>query len=108
MPELTVKGHELAFSAINMNFSLVPLLMIPVTFTIGLIFHKKPMLTFLFAMVVFQIFFALSMVSKLTIMNWRVQIGLMHIIIMLLCSWAVFIAVLRYVSMRCCLVSQGK
>lgn len=104
MPELTVRGHEFAFNSLDMKFSPVPLLMIPVTFTIGLIFHKKPMLTFLFAMVVFQIFFALSLVSKLTIMNWRVQIDLVHIIIMLLFSWAIFIAVLRYISMRCCLV----
>ncbi len=108
MPELTVRGHEFAFNALDMKFSPVPLLMIPVTFTIGLIFHKKPMLTFLFAMVLFQIVFAMSLVSKLTIMNWRVQIGLMHIIIMLLCSWALFVAVLRYISMRSCLVSQGK
>ncbi|MCK5342390.1 MAG: hypothetical protein KAR20_03250, partial [Candidatus Heimdallarchaeota archaeon] len=107
MLELTIRGHEFAFNALDMKFSPVPLLMIPVTFTIGLIFHKKPLLTFLFAMVLFQIVFALSIVSKLTIMNWRVQIGLMHIIIMLLISWSLFITTLRYISMRCCLVKQS-
>ncbi len=57
MPKLTVRGHEFAFNALDMKFSPVPLLMIPVTFTIGLIFHKKPTLTFLFAMVLFHSFF---------------------------------------------------
>lgn len=108
MPQLTVKGHDFAFKSLNMKFSLVPLLMIPVTLTMGLIFYKKPMLIIVLAIVLFQIFFAMSIVSNLTIMNWCVQIGLVHIIIMLLCSWAIFVAVLRRVSMRGSLVSQGR
>ena len=104
MPQLTVRGREFVFDALNMEFSPVPLLMIPLTFTISLVFHKKPMLAMLFAIILFQILFAMSIVSKLTIMNWRVQIGLVHIIIMLLCSWAIFIVVLRRISMRCCIV----
>jgi len=106
MPQLTVKGHEFAFKALNMNFTSVPFLMIPVTLTIGLIFYKKPMLTMLLAMVLFQILFTFSILINLK--NWPVQIGPVHIIIMLLCSWAVFVAVLRYISMRCCLVNQGR
>jgi len=107
MPQLTVKGHDFAFKSLNMNFTLIPFLMIPVTLTMGLIFYKKPMLTIVLAIVLFQIFFAMSIVSKLTIMNWRVQIGLMQIIIMLLISWTLFIMTLRYISMRCCLVKQS-
>ncbi len=108
MPPLTVKGYEFTFNAFNMNFSLVPLLMIPVVLTIGLIFYKKPMLVMIFAVVIFQILFVLSMIEGLTIMNVQVRIGLVHIIIMFLCSWAVFVGVLRYISMRCCLVTQGR
>ena len=106
MPQLTVKGHDFAFKALNMNFTPVPFLMIPVTLTIGLIFYKKPMLTMLLAMVLFQILFTFSIFINLK--NWPVQIGPVHIIIMLLCSWAVFVAVLRHISMRCCLVNQGR
>jgi hypothetical protein len=108
MPQLTVKGHEFTFDAVGMNYSLIPFMMIPITFTIGLIFHKKPMLAFLFVMIVFQILFAMSIVSELTVMNTKVLIEQRHIIIMLLCAWAMFIAVLRYISMRCCLAGQGK
>ncbi|MCK5023134.1 MAG: hypothetical protein KAS04_03100 [Candidatus Aenigmarchaeota archaeon] len=107
MPPLTVKGHEFTYNPFNMNFSLVPFMMIPITLTTGLIFYKKPRLAMLCAIVVFQIFFALSILGKLTIMNWRMQIGLMHIIIMLLISWTLFITTLRYISTRCCLVKQS-
>ena len=108
MPQLTVRGQEYTFEALNLNFSVVPFLLIPVALTIGLIFHKKPILHMLLVMVIFQILFAFSIVRKLTIMGWPVQIGPVHVMIMMLCGWAVFIAVLRYVSMRCCLVSQSR
>jgi len=109
MPQLTVGGQEFTFNALNMNLSFAPFLMAPVALTIGLIFHKKPILTMmLLVMVLFQIPFALYFVGKLTITSWPVQIGPVHVMIMLLCSWAVFIVVLRYISMRCCLVSQGR
>ena len=70
-------------------------------------YHKKPMLKMVLVIVLFQSLFVMSIVSKLIIMNWRVEIGLVHLIIMLLCSWTLFVGVLRYISMRCCLVSQG-
>jgi len=73
-----------------------------------LIFYKKPMLVMIFAVVIFQILFVLSMTEGLTIMNVQVRIGMVHIIIAFLCSWAVFVGVLRYISMRCCLVGQGR
>ncbi len=104
MPQLTVKGHELTFIAINIKFSLVPFLMIPATLTICLIFHKKPMLKILLVIILFQILFVICIFEK----NVLMRIGLMHIIIMLLCSWAIFVAVLRYISMRCCLTGQGR
>ena len=108
MPQLTIRGHEFTFNALNIYLSLVPFFMIPVTFTIGLISHKKPMLKIVLVIGLFQILFAMSIIGELTIMNWRVQISFMHIIIMLLCSWTVFVAVLRYISMHCCLVSQSR
>ena len=107
MPQLTIGGHEFTFNGVNIYLSLVPFFMIPVTFTIGLICHKKPMLKIVLVIVLFQILFAMSIISNLTIMNRVVQIGPVHLIIMLLCAWAIFVGVLRHISMRCCLVSQG-
>ena len=108
MPQLTVRGHEFTFDALDMKFSIVPFVMIPVTLTIGLIFYKKPMLMFVFVIVVFQIVFAMSIIGDATIMNVPIRIEQRHIIIMLLCSWTMFVGVLRYISMRCCLVNQGR
>jgi len=106
MPQLTVKGHDFAFKALNMKFSLVPLLMIPVTLTMGLIFYKKPMLAMLFVIVLFQILFFLIVFQNLK--NCPVPIGSVHVIIAFVCSWAMFVAVLRYVCMKGSLVGQGK
>lgn len=108
MPQVTFKGHEYAFKALNMNFAIVPLLMIPLTLIIGLIFYKKPVLTILLAIILFQIFFALGIIGDLTIMNVPLRIGLSHMTILLIFNWAIFVAVLRHISMRSCLVSQSK
>jgi len=108
MPQLTAKGHEFTFDALDMNYLLVPFVMIPITFTIGLIFHKKPLLAFLLAMMIFQVFFAFAVFSSLTVANRLIRIEMSHIIVMLLCSWTMFVGVLRYISMRCCLIGQGK
>jgi len=108
MPQLTISGYECTFNAIDLNLCFVPLLMIPITLTIGLIFHKKPMLSFLFVILLFQIsFVVMGMVKNSMIMDHK-KIGPAHIIIMLILSWTIFIAVLRYISMRCRLVTQNK
>ena len=108
MPQLTIRGHEFTFNALNIYLSLLPFFMIPVTLTIGLISHKKPMLKIALVIGLFQILLAMSIIGEVTIMNWRMQIGPVHLIIMLLCSWTIFVGVLRHISMRCCLVSQGR
>jgi len=108
MPQLTIKGHDFIFAPLDMKFALVPLVMIPITFTIGLIFHKKPLLAFLLAMVIFQVFFAFAVLSSLTVANRLIRIEMSHIIVTLPCSWAMFVGLLRYISMRCCLIGQGK
>jgi len=105
MPPLTVKGHEFTFSALNINYSVMPILMIPLMYTIALIFHKKPILTMFFAMIVFQVFFITSIVSNLKIRNYPVHITPMHIAIMLPLVWAIFITTLRRISMKACLTN---
>ncbi|GEM_PF-809469 len=106
LPELTIKGYTAVFNALSIKLFFLPLLMIPITFAIGLVFHKKPMLAMVFVVVVFQILFFLSIFQNLK--NCLVPIGSVHVIIAFVCSWAVFVAVLRYVCMKRSLVGQGK
>lgn len=106
LPELTIKSHTAVFNALNIKLFFPPLLMIPITFAIGLVFHKKPMLRMLFVIVLFQIMVILSAFQNLK--NCPVPIGPVHVIIAFVCSWAVFVAVLRYVCMKRSLVGQGK
>jgi len=103
MPPLTVKGHELIFDALNINYSVTPLVMMPLMFTINLFCYKKPMLAMFLAMIIFQLFFISSIVGTLTIMNRHIQITPLHMIIMIPFAWAIFIATLRYICMRTCL-----
>lgn len=103
LPELTIKGYTVAFNALNINLFFIPLFMIPVAFTIGLIFYKKPILVMIFVMMIFIFMFTSEIFRPHH--NQLIQIGPIHIIIMLLSSWAVFVAVLRHICMRRCLVS---
>ena len=108
MPQLSVKGHELTFSSMNMDVCLVPLVMIPVALIIGLVVQKNRVLKMVLIMILFQILFVFSMFKKPESMNWLVQIGPVYVMIIFLCCWGLFVAVLRRISMRCCLVGQTK
>ncbi len=108
MPQLSVKGHDLTFSSMNMDVCLVLLVIIPVALTIGLIFHKNRILKMVLVMILFQILFVFSMFKKPESVNWLVQIGPVYVMIIFLCCWGLFVAVLRYISMQCCLVGQTK
>lgn len=108
LPELTIKGVTFVFHALSIKLFFMPLLMIPVTLAIGLIFHKKLILAMFLAIVYFQILFFFNIVKDLTIMNVPVRIGPVHIMIMLLCSWTFFVAVSHHVCIRRCLAGQGR
>ncbi|MDD5697647.1 MAG: hypothetical protein PHH77_03430 [Victivallaceae bacterium] len=99
LPELTIKGKTFVFHALDIQLFFVPLLMLPVILTIFLISHKRPALAIflvtLFLMILIQPF-VLVIATHLA----------PAVIIMLLCGiWGGFAAVLRYISMRRCLVS---
>ena len=101
MPDLTIKGHKFVFNALNINLFFVPLVLIPVTFTIGLIFHKKPLLTMIFTMVIFMFSITSGIFSVRD--NQLIQISPMLIVTMLLCSWILFVLTLRYICVKRCL-----
>jgi len=105
MPPLIVKGHEFTFNALNINFAHVPFLITPVSLTIGLIFPNKPMLRIICVIVLFQISFLGIFLHH---QGFPVQIGPLHVIILLFCTWTLFISVLHRISYRRCLVKHTK
>jgi len=104
MPDITLRGRTFIFQAMDIELFFVPLLMIPIVFTIQLIFYRKPILMMWLIMLVFVMLFIASI-------SWHKQlissINPMFIIGGLVLSWGTFLLVLCYVCMRRCLVGQG-
>jgi hypothetical protein len=104
MPDITLRGSTFTFHAMNIELFFVPLLMIPIVFTIQLIFYRKPILMMLLIMLVFVMLF-------ITSISWQKQlissINPMFIIGGLVLSWGTFLLVSRYICMRRSLVGQG-
>jgi hypothetical protein len=105
MPDITLRGRTFIFHAMNIQLFFVPLLMIPIVFSIQLIFYRRPIFIVLSVMLVFMLLFT-------TVIIWREQlsevINPMYIVSPVVLSWVLFLLVLRYVCMRRCLVGQGR
>ena len=99
MPDITLRGRTFAFYAMNIELFFIPLLMIPIVFTIQLIFYRKPIFMMLLIMLLFMLLF------------WHEQFGAvinpMYIVSPVVLSWVLFLLVLRYVCTRRSLVGQG-
>ncbi|MBA7657124.1 hypothetical protein ES703_65055 [subsurface metagenome] len=104
MPDITLRGRTFAFHTMNIELFFIPLLMIPIVFTIQLIFYRRPIYIVLSIMLVFVPLFV-------TGIFWHKQlskvINPMYIVSPVVLSWVLFTVVLRYVCMRRCLVGQG-
>ncbi len=98
MPDITLRGRTFAFHAMNIELFFIPLLMIPIVFTIQLIYYRKPVVMMVLIMLMFMLLF------------WHEQFGAvinpMYIVSPVVLSWVLFLLVLRYVCMRRCLVGQ--
>ncbi len=99
MPDITLRGSTFTFHAMNIELFFVPLFMIPIAFTIQLIFYRKPIFMMLLIMLLFMLLF------------WHEQFGAvinpMYIVSPVVLSWVLFTLVLRYVCMRRCLARKG-
>lgn len=104
MPDITLRDITFAFHAMNIELFFIPLLMIPIVFTIQLIYYRKPVVMMVLIMLVFMLLFA-------TALFWHKQlsgmINPMSIVILVALSWVLFTLVLRYVCTRRSLVGQG-
>jgi len=103
LPELTIKGETFVFCALNIKLFFVPLLIIPITLTIGLILHKSPILAMFLTVISFLALFSFNTVSQLTPAVSR-DFSPAAIIMLFCVTWGIFTAVLRYITMRRCLV----
>jgi len=105
MPDITLRGNTFTFHAMIIELFFIPLLMIPIVFTIQLIFYRKPIFMMLLIMLVFMVLFATALFSHKQL---GAGINPTSIVSGVVLSWVLFILVLRYVCMRRCLVGQGR
>ena len=105
LPNITLRGGTFIFQAMNIRLFFIPLLMIPIVFTIQLISYRKPIFMILLIVLVFVMLF-------ITSISWHKQlissINPMFIIGWLILCWSTFLLVVRYICMRWCLVGQGR
>ena len=110
MPDITLRGSTFTFHAMNIELFFVPLLMIPIVFTIQLIFYRKPIFMMLLIMLLLGLLFILLCTEGI-VLNWHKQLGamikLISIIALLVLSWGTFPLVSRYVCMRWSLAGKG-
>jgi hypothetical protein len=101
MPELTVRGHGVVYRAMDMRYFVVPLAMIPVTLTFGLVFYRQPWLAIGAVMLLFVLFVLFSQIPLVAgqIPDMAVDPVLAAIVAVVVC-WTMFAAVLRYMCMR--------
>lgn len=104
MPDITLRGSTFTFRAMNIELFFVPLLMIPIVFTIQLIYYRKPVVMMVLMMMMLMLLFG-------TASFWREQlsgvINPIYIVILVASSWFLFTLVLRYVCMRRSLAGKG-
>jgi hypothetical protein len=103
MPDITLRGTTFKFHAAYLQPFFVPLLMIPIVFTIQLIFLKKPFVTMVTVILLFVLLFtgASGLKALSTMLN-----PIFLLVGLLVLSWVIFVTVLRYICMRRCLVGQ--
>ncbi|MHC4544863.1 MAG: hypothetical protein ACYTDW_08845 [Planctomycetota bacterium] len=104
MPDITLRGSTFTFHAMNIELFFIPLLMIPIVFTIQLICYRKPISMVVSIMLLFMLLFSTSNFWHEQLIS---SINPMFIIGGLVLSWVLFTLVLRYICMRRCLVGQG-
>jgi len=103
MPDITLRGTTFTCHAAYLQPFFVPLLMIPIVFTIQLIFLKKPFFTMVTVMLLFVLLFtgASGLKALSTMLNPISLVGGLLVL-----SWVIFVVVLRYTCTRRCLVGQ--
>jgi len=103
MPDITLRGTTFKFHAAYLQPFFVPLLMIPIVFTIQLIFLKKPFVTMVTVILLFVLLF--TGVSGLKALSTMLN-PIFLVVGLLVLSWVIFVTVLYYICMRRCLVGQ--
>ena len=105
MPDITLRGNTFTFHAMIIELFFVPLLMIPIVFTLQLIFYRRPIFMMLLIVLVFMVLFLTGIILHEQL---SAVINPTYIVILVALSWFLFTLVLRYVCMRRCLVGQGR
>jgi len=101
MPDITLRGGTFTFHAIYIKLCFVPLLMIPIVFTIQLFFFKKPYFVIVTIMLLFMLLFTGGSLLKAL----STMINPIYLVVgLLVLSWIIFVAVLYYICKRRCLV----
>lgn len=104
-PQITLLGKDMFFHTTSLRLLIIPVIIIPIAFTLRLIVYMKPFSTFLPIILTLAVTFT-------CIFYWsrRVETLLTPTLCvsLLILSWLVLVLVLRHVCMKRSLVGQGR
>jgi hypothetical protein len=105
MPDITLRGNNFTFSAMNIELFFIPGLMMPIVSATQLLFHRRPVFALASIVPVFMLLFFGSII-------WRSRLSWLmnptYISGLLVLSWAAFATVLHHICMRRPLVGQTR
>ena len=93
MPAFKLAGHDWTFTAMNIRYLPISLVLIPISLAFGLIFPNKPLWRLAAMMILFQI--AFLGIFFMSFNELAVVIGPLHVVIMTIVSWGMFVVVLE-------------
>ena len=102
LPPLTIGGNQWVSAALNIKYCVLPLILAPITLMFGLVSYRRPLMKIVFPAVIFPV--AIFLNTFLSIKDISIVFGPVYVVLLVVFSWGLFAGVLRYVSMRCCLV----
>jgi len=105
MPDITLRGGTFTFHTMHIELFFVPLMMIPIVFTIQLFFFKNPYFVTVTIMLLFTLLFFTGIFLCKALIATMNPISIASLLVL---SWVIFVTVLHCICMRRCLVWQGR
>jgi hypothetical protein len=104
-PHITVFGEHLSFHATDPELLIIPVIIIPIAFTLRLIIYKKPFATFVPIVLTVAVTFACIIYLS---GRFDALFNPISLVSLLILSWFILVIVLRHICVKRSLVGQSR
>ena len=103
MPTFALEGRTFSFQPIDPRVAIVPLLFLPLAYTMQLVFHRMPFLLFVALIVPLYVAMFLAFAWRESV---EYLVNPLSVLSSLVISWGLFLLVLRRICSKWCLVDR--